>query len=283
MDEVAVYSSAVSAGDIATIYSLRGVAQSASAATITGNLIGTNAAGTAALANGNDGIDLVGSSFNVIGGTTAGAGNVISGNTSDGVEITGSGTTGNVVAGNLIGTDVTGTVALGNGSSGVLIDTGASANLIGGTTASARNIISANADSGVQIYDANDNLVEGNYIGTDKTGTVALGNNQGSGTNGFEFGGVTIDYGSSGNTVGGLTATPGSGAGNVISGNTFAGVLLVLRRIEQFSGRQSDRHRLDRHGCPGKPLRSRIELSAEPASASSTRPTPSWVSRAGAT
>ena len=72
MDEVGVYSAAVSASDIATIYSLRGVAQSASAATITGNLIGTNAAGTAALANSNDGIDLVGSSFNVIGGTTPG-------------------------------------------------------------------------------------------------------------------------------------------------------------------------------------------------------------------
>ena len=49
MDEVGVYSSAVSAGDMATIYSLRGVAQSASAATITGNEIGTNADGTAAL------------------------------------------------------------------------------------------------------------------------------------------------------------------------------------------------------------------------------------------
>ena len=150
---------------------------------------------------------------------------MISGNNGDGVEINGSGTTGNVVAGNLIGTDVTGTVALGNLVHGVLIDTNASGNLIGGTTASARNIISANADSGVQIYDANDNLVEGNFIGTDRTGTVALGNNQGSGTNGFEFGGVTLDYGSSGNTVGGLTATPGTGAGNVISGNTFAGVL----------------------------------------------------------
>ena len=89
MDEVAVYSSAVSAGDIATIYSLRGVAQSASAATITGNEIGTNAAGNAALANGNDGIDLVGSSFNVIGGTTPGTGNLISGNTLYGVEMAG--------------------------------------------------------------------------------------------------------------------------------------------------------------------------------------------------
>ena len=65
-----------------------------------GNFIGTNAAGTAALGNSEDGI-LVNSSSDTIGGTTAGAGNLISGNTDDGVEITGSGTTGNLVAGNL--------------------------------------------------------------------------------------------------------------------------------------------------------------------------------------
>ena len=85
--------------------------------------------------------------------------------------------TGNLVAGNFIGTDVTGTVALGNGADGVVIDTSASGNTIGGTTAAARNIISANADAGVEIHGANDNLVEGDYIGTDVTGTVALGNN----------------------------------------------------------------------------------------------------------
>ena len=60
---------------------------------------------------------------------------------------------------------------------GVEIDSGASGNTIGGTTAAARNIISANAYSGVEIDDANDNLVEGDFIGTDVTGTVALGNN----------------------------------------------------------------------------------------------------------
>ncbi len=201
----------------------------ASANVVVGDDIGTNAAGTAAFGNGSDGVEITNSATgDTIGGTTAGAGNVISGNTGDGVEITGTGTTGNLVAGNLIGTDSSGTAALGNLVAGVEIDTGASANLIGGTTASARNIISANGYSGVQIYEANDNLVEGNYVGTDKTGTIALGNNVGSGAFGDGFGGVTLDGGSSGNTIGGLTATPGSGAGNVISGNIFAGVLLYF-------------------------------------------------------
>ena len=162
---------------------------------------------------------------NTIGGLTAtpgtAAGDVISGNTGNGVEITGK--TGNVVAGNLIGTDVTGTVALGNLAHGVLIETGASGNLIGGSTAGARNIVSANSDSGVMIYDANNNLVEGNYIGTDKTGKMGLGNNL---VSSGSYGGVTIDDGSSGNTIGGLTATPGTDVGNVISGNITAGVLV---------------------------------------------------------
>ena len=99
---------------------------------------------------------------------------MISGNTNDGVAFIGTGATGNVVAGNYIGTDVTGHAALGNGIDGVLIDAGASDNTIGGTTAAARNIISGNAYAGVEIHDANDNVVEGDFIGTDVTGTVAL-------------------------------------------------------------------------------------------------------------
>ena len=69
--------------------------------------------------------------------------------------------TDNVVAGDFIGTDITGTVAIANGT-GVEIASGASADTIGGTTASARDIISANDGSGVENRDAaNDNLVEG--------------------------------------------------------------------------------------------------------------------------
>ena len=148
---------------------------------IAGNLIGTDATGSYAVANGwgndSDGIELEqGSSGNTIGGTASGAGNVISGNTDDGVEITGSGTTGNVVAGDFIGTDVSGTMAIPNGN-GVEIDTNAAGNTIGGTTALARDIISGNTGYGVLLYSRSaSNVVEGDYIGTDMTGDAPLGN-----------------------------------------------------------------------------------------------------------
>ena len=65
-------------------------------------------------------------------------------------------------------------------------------------------------------YGANGNLVAGNFIGTDKTGTMAIGNATG----------VEIDTSASGNTIGGVTSTPGTGLGNVISGNTDNGVVI---------------------------------------------------------
>ena len=68
--------------------------------------------------------------------------------------------------------------------------TAAASNTIGGTTAAARNIISANGYSGVEIDDANDNVVEGDFIGTDVTGKVALGNNSAD----VEFGGGVLLY-----------------------------------------------------------------------------------------
>ncbi len=229
IDEFSVTTDALPADEIARIYANAGQGTDLGGSgtqdtTVAGNFIGTNPAGTAAIANGGDGVEIDGAFSNTIGGAAAGAANVISGNTSDGVEITGSGSTGDVVAGNFIGTDVTGSAALGNDNGGVEIDTGASDNLIGGTTASARNIISANDGAGVEIDVANDNLVEGNYVGTDKTGTVGLGNNVIAENVGL--GGIALESGASGNTIGGLTATPGTGAGNLVSGNATGGVVL---------------------------------------------------------
>ena len=144
------------------------------------------------------------SADNTVGGTTTGAGNLISANFS-GVLVSGSAATGNLVAGNFIGTDGTGAYVLGNSFDGVDID-GASDNTIGGLVAAARNLISGN-DVGVLITGtgAIDNLVLGNYIGTDVTGLLVLGN---------ENEGVRIE-GASANTIGGTSPA----ATNVISGN----------------------------------------------------------------
>src|SRR5262249_25688492 len=114
------------------------------------------------------------------------------------------------VQGNLIGTDFTGTLALGNSDRGVFIN--GSSNLVGGTTVAARNIISANMGGGVGLFGGSNDMVQGNFIGTDVTGTVALGNNPTAG--------VGLNGGVSNDIIGGLTATPGTPPGNLISGHT---------------------------------------------------------------
>jgi parallel beta-helix repeat protein len=176
-----------------------------------GNYIGTDGSGSAALGNGQRGVGVKGTSDNTIGGTGAGAGNVISGNDWSGVALF-DGTTGIVVQNNFIGTDATGTQALPNAGNGIRIK-GADNNTIGGTALDAGNVISGNQGSGVRIDDGSSgNQVQGNFIGTDASGAAVLGNGER---------GILIN-GSSDNEIGGTHA----GAGNVVSGNTWAGVLI---------------------------------------------------------
>jgi titin len=169
--------------------------------------------GTAAVGNICGGVFLIiGASGNTVGGTSAAARNVISGNGFDGVVIINVGTENNVVEGDYVGTDATGAHSLGNSVCGVGVALGASNNTVGGTSTAARDVISGNG-FGVYISDSgtDDNLVEGDYIGTEVTGSVALGNANG---------GVILIDGAAGNTVGGTTAA----ARDVISGNVGAGV-----------------------------------------------------------
>ncbi|MGD2205967.1 MAG: right-handed parallel beta-helix repeat-containing protein [Anaerolineae bacterium] len=205
--------------------------------TVRGNHIGTDAAGLASLGNDGVGVSIwysatqtvVGGSNATPGGACSGDCNVISGNEVHGIQIEGSGTTSNTVSGNYIGTDINGAAALGNGTTtgsngwGILID-GSSANTIGGLTAAERNLISGNGDlfctapengpraegGGIKILDgADDNVVQGNYIGTDVQGTAALPN---------ALAGVEVNN-ATGNLIGGST----EGARNVISGNSCDG------------------------------------------------------------
>jgi hypothetical protein len=124
---------------------------SATANQVQGNYIGTNASGTAALGTGSRGVHLGGNGNtmnNVIGGTAAGAGNLLSGN-STGVEIENS--TANLVQGNLIGTNIAGTAAIPNNFGGVILRTSANNNTVGGTAAGARNVISGNGSGGILL------------------------------------------------------------------------------------------------------------------------------------
>ena len=149
-----------------------------------------------------------GATDNTIGGTATAARDVISGNNGDGVDILGSGTTGNLVEGDDIGTNAGGSSGDGNAGDGVSIFSGASNNTLQG------DVISDNDADGVNISGSgtNDNLLVGDDIGTDATGSYSLPN----------YVGVLITNGASGNSVG----APGIGTApsDVISGNRWDGI-----------------------------------------------------------
>jgi len=144
---------------------------------VEGNDIGVGGNGLAALPNGGNGVYLYLSQSNLIGGVAAGAGNVISANLGDGIQLWGTGTSYNTVQGNLVGTTRTGSGRLGNSSSALSLISGPAWNTIGGTTAAARNIFSGSSNyDGVYLTAASNNVIEGNYIGTDASGLVACAN-----------------------------------------------------------------------------------------------------------
>ena len=195
---------------------------------VAGNKIGTDISGTIAVGNSRGGGgDLERRANNRVGvngndSDPRAEANLISGNDWNGVVIHDQGTTGNIVAGNLIGTDIHGTAALPNQYSGVAIYNGAVNNWVGaggnGTAfTSERNIISGNTNNGIWIWNTgtDNNVVAGNYIGTDDTGTVALGHwNQG----------VAIGGGAEGNQIGSNGAEVNTAERNIISGNGNSGV-----------------------------------------------------------
>ena len=188
------------------------------------NFVGTNISGTAALPNTGAGVQIKNGSLNIVGGTTAGAVNLISGNTGIGVFVGEIGATENRIQGNFIGTDSTGTRRLGN-SNGVRIDI-AFRNTIGGVVPGSGNLISGNRFPGIALSGSGgtENQIQGNFIGTDLTGTLPLSNAEG----GVLLGGFLVDQNSTPviarkNTIGGTTA----GSANLISGNDGPGVLIV--------------------------------------------------------
>jgi len=145
---------------------INGVPGTANGNLVQGNYIGVDVTGTLDLGNTNQGVAIFGTTNanNVIGGTTLGAGNVISGNNDRGVMISSAGTTGTLVQGNKIGTNAAGTAGIPNNTGGVRFDAGTSNNMVGGTVAGADNLIAYNGLSGIW------------FTATAGGGTAILGN-----------------------------------------------------------------------------------------------------------
>jgi hypothetical protein len=182
---------------------------------VSGNYIGTDVTGTQPLPNNSSpGIWILqDATFNIIGGTTAGAGNLISGgHQNGGVFIFGGiGPSGaNLVAGNVIGTNVAGTQSLAN-DWGIVLASGATANTIGGITPASRNLLSGNTLDGIILdgADTTNNVIQGNFIGTNALGTTAIPNNFG-----------IVNFTAPNTLIGGNT----NGVRNLISGNNTNGI-----------------------------------------------------------
>lgn len=182
---------------------------------VSGNYIGVSSAGTAALANGFSGIYLGSAAdSNLIGGSFAGMGNVISGNANQGILILSAGTSANLVQGNLIGLNAAGTSAIPNTYPGIELSSQPSGNVIGGP-GGARNFISGNGSYGVSLNNgAFGNQVLGNTIGLDAANQNIVAN---AGAN------VLIFAGAVSNQVGGVTA----GTANLITASTVDGVQIA--------------------------------------------------------
>jgi uncharacterized repeat protein (TIGR01451 family) len=179
---------------------------------VEGNYIGTDLTGNQAAGNLQNGILIVSSSDNMIGGTSAAARNVIAGNGRGGIEING---TGNTIEGNYIGLGADGATALGNNGNGIHLN--GPQNTIGGTAPGAGNVISGNALNGIHDEDGSGIIIQGNFIGTDATGLIAVGNHGD---------GVKTEPGA--DVIGGTDP----GAGNLISGNGQAGIEMISSLVE---------------------------------------------------
>ena len=183
-----------------------GIGLAAPSNTASGNIVGLNAAGTAAVPNATYGIVVAaGATNSVVGGPTPAQRNIVSGNTSQGINV--DGTSGSLIQGNWVGLNAAGTAAIANGSDGVNF------NSQGGTNRLIGNVISGNALRGVFLAAGPaTQIIQGNIIGRDPTNTFTVANT----TDG-------INVQSSGNTIGGIL----TGEGNVVAGNGRAGIAVV--------------------------------------------------------
>ena len=200
---------------------------------VKGNLIGTNAAGTRSIPGFADYAQIyvrLGLGV-IIGGPTAAERNVISGSIGSGnpgagvgVGYTIGGTTAQAtIQGNFIGTDVTGTLPIPNGNGLVIPDSNC---VVKG------NVISGNTLQAILGEGGGNELIQGNFIGTDETATLDLGN-----------GGGAVTVGGDDWTVGGIAP----GEGNVIAFNPNGGVANSGYQHSHHPGQPDVRQHAARH------------------------------------
>ena len=234
------------------------VLSGATDSTVAANRIGTNPAGSAAIANGGNGIRLTqGAHGNEIGGTeyTDAAtgqqnnptgskgtvtpvfvvpplGNLVSGNSGDGVLID-MGSRDNVLNGNFIGTTADGDAAIGNSGNGVSI-IGANGNSLVGCKLVNNpfvyyNVVSGNKLNGILVTNSDNTTVQGNFFGVGANNTTAVGNNgdgilvNGSSENTVVGGVIPLGNVSGDNTLNGVEVA--GTASKFITFNTFGGLL----------------------------------------------------------
>ena len=201
--------------------------------TVQGNFIGT-ANGTLPSGNG-VGIWIDSGSW-TIGGSVAGAGNVIGGNANVGIGLFGCSNCS--ILGNTIGATADGAAALGNAASGILVD-GVANLVIGGAGAGAGNLISANADNGIWLGQAFETTILGNRIGT-----TASGQPLGNGGDGIRGDGQDM----SNSHIGSLADPAGA---NVIAHNAGAGIRIIEAEGTSFDENEIRRNSIYANGGPG--------------------------------
>lgn len=202
---------------------------------IEGNYIGLDASGATVVGNGGAGIEIYNFSSNNRIGTDGdgindlGERNVIAGNNGGAPPFQANihilnGANANVIAGNYIGLSAAGTsLGLSGGIRGILIGGGNTINpvigtRIGGNLPVERNLISGQSLVGIEVIDAEDTLIQGNWIGLNAAGNAAVPN--------ADAGVFLLGHADTLPVVGGtvvgtdLDGIGDANEGNVISGNT---------------------------------------------------------------
>ena len=194
-------------------------------------------------------IELNGAGAGAANGLTISAGNstieglVINRFNGMGIELTANGA--NNLLGNYVGVNISGTQALANSHDGIYICCGSNSNVIGGTTAAARNVVSGNSAYGVQIDQASSgNWVQGNYVGLGADGLTPLSNHY-DGIMVGRFGGTPANN----NTIG--RKLNGSGTGNTIANNNGNGITIGINKFDPSSDNTILGNAIFANGCLG--------------------------------